>query len=250
MNSHFSTFIELGKTLANNKKLLWDIPLDPDGLAEDGVGWNLTACVGDVPPPIHYLRSLGLDEKAHEYLNAERTESGLPKMDRRPLSAAWQDLIKAAVCVHLLFRRNTPSYVVQSLLRPLKVIATCVDKEPWELTLDDLRRAVIAGKSIQASGKLGDLVIGVVKIVFDAHRICDAGQLFPLLGIARISVKSVRSKHAMSSDELRAKLDERKRSERLPERRAFWELVRIVMTEKPRSFVDELRFAAISTMVA
>lgn len=203
MNSHYSTFIELGKTLANDKKLLWDIPLDQYGLAEDGVGWNLTACVGDVPPPIHYLRSLGLDEKAHEYVNAERTQSGLPQIERRPLSAAWQDLIKAAVCVHLLFRRNTPSYVVQSLLRPLKVIATCVDKEPWELTLDDLRRAVIAGKSIQASGKLGDLVIGVVKIVFDANRICDAGQLFQLIGIARVSVKSVKSKHAMSSDELR-----------------------------------------------
>jgi hypothetical protein len=53
----------------------------------------------------------------------------------------------------------------------------------------------------------------------------------------------------MSEDELRSKLDERKRAERLPSRRAFWELVRIVMTERPKTFMDELRFAATRTMI-
>jgi hypothetical protein len=38
-------------------------------------------------------------------------------------------------------------------------------------------------------------------------------------------------------------------AERLPERRAFWELIRIVMTQTPRTFVDELRFAALKTMI-
>ena len=59
MNPHYSAFIELGKTLAREKGLSWDMPLDETGAARDGVGWNLTAIAGDVPPPTHYLRDLG-----------------------------------------------------------------------------------------------------------------------------------------------------------------------------------------------
>ncbi|MEM5461892.1 hypothetical protein VSR69_45215 [Paraburkholderia phytofirmans] len=60
---------------------------------------------------------------------------------------------------------------------------------------------------------------------------------------------AIKAKHTWSQDELRADLEARKRAERLPERRAFWELTRIVMTEKPRTFIDDLRFAAIRTMI-
>ena len=249
MNRHYQAFIELGETLAKGKGLPWDIPLDDTGTAQDGVGWNLTACVGDVPPPTHYLRDLGADSKALEILNAERVSNGQLPLCRKPLSAGWQDLIKAAVAEQLLFKRNTTGHVYSNIARPLRVVATCVDKEPWEITLDDLHVAIRVGKAIQASGKLGDLVVAIVKLVLDAHHICDAGQMYPMLGVNRIPVRSVKSKHTMSEDELRANLEERKRAERLPERRAFWELVRIVMTEKPRTFMDELRFAAIRTMI-
>lgn len=249
MNDQYCTFIELGKALATDRKLSWDIALNDEGWAQDGIGWNLSVCAGEVAPPVFYLRDLGLDGKTAKSMNVEREKIGLPPLARTPLSVAWQDLIKAAVSINLFFKRNSVSYVAQSILRPLKLIATCVTKEPWELTLDDLRLAVMTGASLQASGKLGDLVIGVVKTVIDANRICDVGQLATLIGINRIPVRSVASRHTMSTDELRAKLEDRKRSERLPERRAFWELVRIVMTERPASFVDELRFAALSTMV-
>lgn len=249
MNSHFSTYIGLGKKLAEEKGLEWDILLAEDGSAKDGIGWNLTLSVGDVPPPVHYLRDLGTEPKVLKELNEQRTQSNSSLLERKPLSGPWQDFIKAAVAEQLLFKRHTTGYVVQSILRPLRVIATCVEKEPWELSLDDLRLAIEVARKVQASGKLADLVIGIVKILLDPHHICDVGQLYPLLGIKRIPVRSVKAKHTMSKDELRANLDERKRAERLPERRAFWELVRISMTEKPRTFMDELRFAAIRTVV-
>ncbi|WP_194727363.1 hypothetical protein [Noviherbaspirillum malthae] len=249
MNRHYQAFIELGQILAKGKGLHWDIPLDDTGIAQDGVGWNLTACVGDVPPPTYYLRDLGADSKALEILNMERVSNGLKPLCRKPLSAGWQELIKAAVAEQLLFKRNTTGHVYSHIARPLRVIATCVDKEPWQLTLDDLHTAIGVGKAIQASGKLGDLVVAIVRVVFDAHHICDAGQMYPMLGVTRIPVRRSKSKHTMSEDELRANLEERKRAERLPERRAFWELVRIVMTEKPRTFMDELRFAAIRAMI-
>jgi hypothetical protein len=250
MNSHYSAFIDLGKALAHEKGLSWDMPLDETGAACDGVGWNLTVIAGDVPPPTHYLRDLGPDAKALAIINAERAEQGLAPLPRRPLSPAWQDLIKASVTEQLLFKRNTTGHVMQHIARPLRVVATCVEKDPWQLTVDDLRIAIRIGAAIQASGKLGDLVAGIVKVILDAPHLCDVGQLYPSLDSARMRTKSViKAKHTWSQDELRADLEARKREERLPERRAFWELTRIVMTENPRTFMDDLRFAAVRTMI-
>lgn len=249
MNPHYISFIELGKSLANEKGLKWDFPVDEQGYAADGVGWNLTECVGDVPPPSYSLRDLGTDTKTLSVLNVERARDGLPVLTQSPLSPAWRDLVKAAVVDQLLVRRNTTSHVYQNIARPLRVLATCATREPWELALDDFQNAIRVAKSVQASGKLADLLIGLVKVVIDPNHICDIGQVYHLLGAKRIPVRSVKARQTLSEDELRSKLEERKREERLPSRRAFWELVRIVMTERPRSFMDELRFAAIRTMI-
>ncbi|SEF14304.1 hypothetical protein SAMN02787142_8274 [Burkholderia sp. WP9] len=249
MNPHYSAFIDLGKTLAHEKGLPWDMPLDETGAACDGVGWNLTVIAGDVPPPNYYLRDLGPDVKALAIINAERAEFGLAPLPRQPLSPTWQDLIKAAVAEQLLFKRNSTGHVLQHIARPLRVVATCVEKDPWELTVDDLRLAIRVGKAIQTTGKLGDLVVGIIKTVLDAQHICEAGQLYSSLAVPRMKMKTaIKAKHTWSQDELRADLEARKRDERLPERKAFWELIRIAMTERPRTFMDDLRFAAVRTM--
>ena len=88
MNPHYLAFIDLGKALAHARGLEWNIPLDSLGTAEDRVGWNLSALAGDVPPPTHYLRDLGAEVKALEFINAERLSKGLPPRPKRPLSAA------------------------------------------------------------------------------------------------------------------------------------------------------------------
>jgi hypothetical protein len=72
MNPHYSAYIELGKTLVQEKGLQWGIDLDEAGAARDGIGWNLTSIARDVPPPTHYLRDLGPDVKALAIVNAER----------------------------------------------------------------------------------------------------------------------------------------------------------------------------------
>lgn len=151
----------------------------------------------------------------------------------------------------LFVRRTTVSHVANNVVRPLRVIATCAaDKEPWSVTADDMALAVRVGKSIQPSGKLGDLVMGVLKILFDTNHLTDAGPLYPALAGTRLQSRSGRQpKFLKSHAEIRHNLEDRKRVERLPERRAFWELIRIVMTEKPHTFMDELRFAAIRIMI-
>ncbi|HKT97093.1 MAG TPA: hypothetical protein VJS30_11220 [Paraburkholderia sp.] len=226
------------------------MPLDATGAARDGRGWNLTAAAGDVPPKTHYLRDLGADAKALALVNVERVARGLAPVEKKPLSAAWQDLVKAAVAEQLLFRRNTTEHVARCVARPLRLIATCANKEPWALTVDDIHVAVRIGTAVQLSGKLGDLVVGIVRVVLDAQHICDAGPLYPALAVPRMKSKSaVKAKHLWSRERLRDDLEARKRNERLPERRAFWELARIVMTEKPRTFMDDLRFAAMRAMI-
>ena len=79
---------------------------------------------------------------------------------------------------------------MQNIARPPRVVATCVETDPWQLTVDDLRLAIRVGKAIQATGKLGDLVVGIIKIVLDAQHLCDAGQLYSSLAVPRIKLKS------------------------------------------------------------
>jgi hypothetical protein len=249
MNRHYEAFVALGKELAIKAGLPWEMPLDTAGWACDGVGWNLTKITGDVPPPMVYLRDLGLDSKTLAVVNVKRIAVSLQPREPRPLSIAWQDLIKAAVAEQLLFRRNTTTHATQNVARPLRVIATCTESEPWALTLDDVQRAARVAGEAQGSGKLADLVVGLIRRLFDANHLCDASPLYHALDAQRMKGKKTLAKHRMSKEELRDSLEARKRGERLPERRAFWELTRIVMTEKSKTFADDLRFAAIRTLI-
>ncbi|MCA8161026.1 hypothetical protein [Burkholderia cepacia] len=250
MNQHYIKLVELAKVIAHEKGLPWEIPLDESGVASDGVGWNLTVATGGSPPPSNYLRHFGPDAYALAKVNEERTAQCVAPGLSSPLSTAWQDLIKAVVVVQLFVRRSSVRHVLQNFARPLRVIATCVNTEPWALTIDDMRRAVDVGRMIQAGGKLGDSIVGVVNSIFDVQHICDVGPMYQLLAVPRIKTSSfIKAKHIWSKEKLRDDLVSRKSDERLPSRRAFWELVRIVMTERPRTFMDELRFAAIRTLI-
>ncbi|MDA3875532.1 MAG: hypothetical protein PF483_00430 [Halothiobacillus sp.] len=250
MNPHFAAFIQLGKDLAAARGVTWEIPLDQAGTAIKGAEWDLTALAGGVSPRVR-LRHFNSDQSALDALNAARSANGLSFQLHGTFSAAWQELIKAAVMEQLFVRRNSFSHVANSVVRPLRVIATCaVETEPWSVTIDDMACSVRVGNCVQASGKLGDLIMGLTKVLFDTNHLTDAGPLYPALASTRLQPRATRrSKFLNSQDEIRSNLEDRKRAERLPERRAFWELVRIVMTEQPLTFVDELRFAAIRIMI-
>jgi hypothetical protein len=250
MNPHYLAFIELGKSLAAERAIQWEIPLNTDGAAADGVGWNLTMAAKAISPPNYYLRDFSPDSKASAFLKDELPDLADRNFRRGALPPAWQDLMKAAAAEQLFFRRNSVLHVVGQVLRPLRVLATCTLSEPWQLNADDIRSAIRTAAAIQPSGKLRDVVIGIVKTLFDAHHLTDSGPLYALLGDRQQYVNAhARAKYTLSKEALRDGLQDRKRAERLPERRAFWELIRIVMTRDPRTFVDELRFAAIRTMI-
>jgi len=163
----------------------------------------------------------------------------------------WCELIKAATCDQLIFRRNTPANAQQNIIRPLKVLATCAGTlKPWQLNSDVVKEAVLLVRESQPSGKLADLVVGVVKNIIDTNHLAEASPLYPTLRIHRLPIQQNRKSRAIkTSEQLLTDLEQRKISERLPERKAFWELMRIVFTERPKTLVDALRFAAIKVMV-
>lgn len=248
MHEHFSAFVRHGKGLADVRNLDWDFPTDDAGASH--TGWNLTELVGGHQPN-HYLRDLGSDTKTLAELNAKRIQDGLPALPKKRLSPAWCDLIKAAACEQLFFRRNTTTHVVNNIVRPLKALATSsCHLEPWQLNADVVREAVERARQLQPSGKLADQVIGVVKNVIDTNHLAEACPLYPALGIKRQHGENHRKpRAAKSKKQLLDELDQRKNAEKLPERKAFWELNRILSTEQPRTYTDAVRFAALRVML-
>ena len=82
----------------------------------------------------------------------------------------------------LFVRHNSFGHIANNVARPLRVIATCAgDAEPWSVTVDEMALAVRTGNSIQASGKLGDLIAGLTKVLFDTNHLADVGPLYPCL---------------------------------------------------------------------
>lgn len=249
MNEHYIAFIDLGRRIASERGVNWNVRLQADGTAVPEDAWNITKLVGGSPPPVHWIRDFGLDSKALLALNKRQMQQNRPALKKVPLSPAWLDLLKAVIVEQLFFRKNSTVHAC-SLSRSLRVLATAAaGREPWELRVDDISHAFDLAKEIQASGNLADMILGLVKTLIDAYHIADIGPIYPALSLKRKGIRNQRARHTKTMEELRSDLEERKHVEKLPERRAFWELVRIVFTEQPRSILDLLRFAQVKVML-
>jgi len=242
MNEHFASYVATAQELARTKRISWEIPVNHDGTIEKSQAWNLTHMAGATPPPTTWLRHLGPDPKTLKAINEKRASDNLPPIPLKALSIDWQDFIKAAVIDRIYISRNQPVSVANAIVRPLKAIATCAQgAEPWEITKDHLDTAhVIAGK-LQKSGKLGDDILGVVRILIDANYLADRCPL--------ASKENKRRVHPRNAKIVRRRLEDRHSSTKLPTERAFWEAVRIAWTESPQSFFDLQKFAMIRVLV-
>jgi hypothetical protein len=249
MNLNLEAFIRDAKAIAAERGIRWKIELGSDGVAPKGQGWNLTKMVHASPPPTDWLNDFGTERVTVDVLNSNPVAGPVRTYTKKPLPEPWQDLMKACAIDQLLVRRNTCPHVVANVCRPLRVLATCAaSNDPSSLTVDDVNFAVDTARKIQASGKLADLIFGVVRSILDPNHLIDNGPLFPSLERdKRIHERTAKFSKVVKG--LRTDLEERKNAEKLPERRAFWELVRIVFTERPRSFLDLLRFAQTKTLI-
>lgn len=245
MNKHYLSYIKYGKELAERFNIDWNIQTTLDGAVDKNQRWNLTTITKSTPPPTHWLSDLG------EYANIIKLfEKDNPLRKKRELSSGWKDLIKAVTLDFALIKKIKTGTLISSVIPPLKVIATCSQVEPWELKIDHLFYSIEMAQQSQTSGALADWVIGVTKNILDRNHISNFGPLYPLLSsIKRKNNRNKKSSIIKTQEQLLIDLENRKKAEKLPDKQAFWELMRIVFTEKPLSFVDALRFAQVKLML-
>jgi hypothetical protein len=241
MNHRFKAFVDDAKRRAVAAGVRWQIRPGADGRLPKEQRWDLSAMVR-APPPRALLSDLGTSDGCLAVLNRRRTAGGQAAVTLRPLSRDWQALIKAAVLDQLLVRGNAPRPLTSNVVTPLRILGTCADAvEPWDLTPDHVRFACEIATEAWPSGRYAELIEGVVRALIDRNHLADRSPLVPARRSRAEGTTATKRREVRPS--LRKRLAERKTPEKLPEEKALWELVRIVFTETPRTFMDVIRFA-------
>jgi hypothetical protein len=234
-NANFDRFVAFARSICTRKQINWELKVDRNGYGAGRDAWDLDGMVGAPKSPKGILRDFGADRQAWDLVVAERSTEGVSHNNRR-LSSEWMELLKAVVVDWIFVQKNRPGTVSDRRLRPLRILAACSAQiAPWELGPAHVRKALDIssrfGVTVRAS------VETVVSLLFDLNVLSNH---CPLLVLALSG--QPRSQFPNASGGTLGRLEERKAAEKLPELHAFWELVRIVFTEKPQTFLDALRF--------
>lgn len=258
MNHFYRRFIENGKALAKSQGLRWDLPFDINGNVPKTERWDIADICGLVTPPYFWHSSLGFDTSALEVLNALREKENTPRIVAQPLPEHWRDFYQTTLLNELLVKRNKPNHALVNVGRSLRVIATCAGSEvPWELTPATIQRAYNVALGIGSSGKLAANISMVVRTLIDGLHIADRSPLARFC-TAYAGQQSAEEKVSnlkrgnntyRQTRKVRAELSDRKGATKLPDEKAFWELIRIVFTEQPKTFVDAIRFSQIKLAI-
>ncbi len=248
MNAIFTAFIDGARGMALRRGLPWDVPVEPDGSVPLDQAWDVTAITGAAPPPSYKLSNLGSDARTLTVLNKHLAANGHECLAPFTLPEHWRDLVKAVALRQVLVERNTAAHVIGQVVRPLRVLSTCVQAssgaEPWNLTADDVRFAHEMAKAVQPSGALANHLEGVIRGVLDARHLCDNGPLAHVLPMRERGTSP--GPHPV---QLRASLYERRSEDKLPGNAKLWMLVDIVFTRRPLTFLDKLRFAILRVLL-
>lgn len=208
-----------------------------------------------IPPPSIYLSDFGVEEAAFERLNEVRRQMGQSELVAAPVNQSWRDLYLAVIIHQLLVRKNKPASAMVPA-RWIRFLASAApDTPPWAVTADHVRQAYNAALLLGESGKSALNFEMAVRTVLDDQHLADTPALarfcIPLGSEAyreaheRARRERDRVNGSSGTDRLRNRLSERKSAAKLPEERAFWEMIRIVFTETPRTFSDAIRFAIL-----
>jgi hypothetical protein len=248
MNASFAAYVASARILADGRGLTWDLPCDGAGRIAKESRWDLTALVGMIPPPSILVSDFGVVKEAFERLNEIRRLTGRPELVSKPMSQSWRNLYLAVIIHQVLVRKNKP-YWAMVLARWIRHLASSArDTPPWVVTPDQVQQAYNAALLVGGSGANALKFEMTVRTILDDQHLADTPALarfcVPLASDAlRRGHERVQGERANSR--LRSRLSERKTAAKLPEQCAFWEMVRIIFTETPRSFSDTIRFAVL-----
>lgn len=231
----FKSLVASYQQVARDAGLVWQQRLSDTGAIERTERWNLSD-IAAVPGTKIHLSSLEADAKTLSEINRRREARGDKAVDATALPRGWQDLVRALVVKHLVAEKKSPGNAANNIARPARCLATCcLPKEPWEIVAEDVRNAVDIIAAV--SQKTAENAEAVARWM-SAERLTYA---HPLVGPRK---KGRAAPRPTRSSDVRRNLDERKRLNRLPEERAFWELVRIALDEHPTSFYNDMRLHA------
>lgn len=244
-NYKFDAFISSMMELASNNGIVWEIPLDQNGVALSGRSWDLRKIAKDGRPTKSVLRTFSLFPEVLDAIAAQNP--GSIRRPDGPISVEWQDFIKAVTIEYLLVRRKSVPFA-QALGPALRFLATVVDKDPWQITAEDLQLTSNLADARQPSRGMSTVLQAVMSTVVDRLHLADA---CPLMALVKRSnkVNTPYSKLYLAHDKVANELAARKEEQKLPEQRAFWEMVRIVFTESPKTLTDALRFALMKVLL-
>lgn len=244
-NQNFDSFVCSMKELAEQNAIDWEIPLDERGVALPGTAWDLRNIAKDGRPTSAVLRTFSLFPEGLDALAAR--DPSAPRRVDGPMSAEWQDFLKALVLEYLLVRKKSIAFVL-AIGPAIRFLAAIANKEPWQVTAEDVQLTSELSDARQPSKGMSIVLQGLMTTVVDRLHLADA---CPLMGLVKRSKNQSekRSKLYLAQDKLAKELAERKAEHKLPEQRAFWELVRIVFTETPKTLNDALRFAMVKVLL-
>ncbi|PND20497.1 hypothetical protein CN934_15645 [Ensifer sp. MMN_5] len=259
MNPFYAEYIATAKTLAAERGLIWDLVYDDQGKVNKETRWDLIGLVGMFPPPSLYLGQVGVDPNAHAKLNEIRVRMNQSALIPGPMTSHWRDLYQAVLVHQLLVRKTKPLSAFQVAQGIRRLAPAAEDTPPWEVKPEQVQQAYNAVLQAAASGKLALDFAGTVRNIIDGQKLADVPALsrfcVPYPSNESLSaqqqVETLRKKQNAHGgrEGLRRSLAERKSAAKLPDERAFWELVRIVFTETPRTFSDAIRFAAFRVQI-
>lgn len=255
MNEFFSEYIVSARTLAARHSLDWHPTFDERGAIARDERWNLTTLAGLAPPPTVWLTDFGSNEPLRATLNAIERQRGRGETSHVVMPPGWRDLYQAILVHAILVEGRRPDTALWKLGRAVRALAMCASSpHPWQMNRDDVELAYNVMLRCAESGTYGlDLEAVVRKL--DTLHLLDVPQLARFckpysdqMSLARqekVVLLRKTSDHRRSTRGVIEQLLHRKDSHKLPKAKAFWELVRIVFTEQPQSFVDCILFAAL-----
>jgi hypothetical protein len=246
MNENFKSLIDQAKGIAQDQGLSWTMQLDEVGRAVAGQEWNLRQVTGDGKPQKCVLRSFQQFEDAQQEL-VRRNLLDANAAGSLPVSEAWQDLIKAHTLDHVLVKKKSLSFA-QSAAMAWRFLATVARKEPWDVDADDVQLACAISDLCQSTGARSINIMALVRNFVDVLHLFNACPMASLVTTPRNAMKG-RAKFTEKTEALSKELAHRKDAEKLPERKAFWQLVNIIYTMQPTSSVDFLRFSMLKLLL-
>lgn len=260
MRNSLEQFVTRGQELAAETGLSWDFEYGVDGKVIKSRQWNLSALRGSSARPIVRLSSVATYAPALSVLQKLGRHDLANGGAARAMPSPWVELFKSLVLHDQLVKRNKPANATCNLGHAFRILATCADgRSPEDLSADDVRLAFNVALHTGASGKRGGTLKALISQWFDTYGLSSCCPLSSycvpfsddetVRQHRRLENLATRQVDYTRPMQLRAELSQRHAADRLPDERSFWELVRIVFTEKPRTISDALRFCQYRLLI-